>query len=241
MGMNVIAVGEGVAMSQAPSKPVIVILLGPPGAGKGTHASLLSEHLGLPHISTGDLFRSAVRSESPLGKKVQKFIDQGQLVPDEIVLDMLFQRLKESDCAQGCILDGCPRTVAQAKILDGKLKKHNRIIVLHFHIPDSILIERVIGRLVCKDCKRPYHETLDPPEEAGLCDLCGGELLSRSDDRERIMIERLAIYHVQAKPLIDYYAAQKEVLREIDGHNAKNQVFQDVLEALPLKGLVKAR
>lgn len=170
----VILTGEGIAMSQSNTKPAtMVILLGPPGAGKGTHAAPLSEHLSLPHISTGDLFRENIRNNTDLGQKVKTFMDEGKLVPDELVLDMLFKRLHEPDCASGCILDGFPRTVAQAKALDAAFNKSTRFVVLNFNVPDSVLIERISGRLICKECKRPYHNRFDPPKQPNICDACG--------------------------------------------------------------------
>lgn len=226
--------GQGVAMNQSNAKQnkTVVILLGPPGAGKGTHAAPLSEHLSLPHISTGDLFRENIRNNTPLGQKVKTFMDQGKLVPDELVLDMLFNRMQASDCAQGCILDGFPRTVPQAVALDAKLGKNTKIIALNFNVPDSVLIERISGRLVCKDCKKPYHKTFDPPKQPNVCDACGGTLITRDDDRESIVRKRLEVYHAESQPLIDYYAKKKDVLREIDSQNSKDEVFRDVLLAL---------
>jgi len=230
---SLLLTGQGVAMSQSNQKPTtIVILLGPPGAGKGTHASPLSEHLLLPHISTGDLFRENIRNNTALGQKVKSFMDQGKLVPDELVLDMLFQRMESRDCAHGCILDGFPRTVAQAKALDAKLDKKTHIIALNFNVPDSVLIERISGRLICKDCKKPFHKKFDPPRQANLCDSCGGMLVTRDDDQENIVRKRLEIYHAESQPLIDYYSKKKDVLREIDSQNSKEQVFRDIMIAL---------
>ena len=229
----ILLTGQGVAMSQSNQKAAtIVVLLGPPGAGKGTHATAMSEHLSLPHISTGDLFRENIRNNTVLGQKVKSFMDQGKLVPDELVLDMLFDRMKASDCARGCILDGFPRTVAQAKALDAKLDKNTRLVALNFNVPDSVLIERISGRLVCKDCKKPYHKRFDPPAQANVCDDCGGPLVSRDDDQENIVRKRLEVYHSESQPLIEYYAKKKDVLREIDSQNPKEQVFRDVLLAL---------
>jgi adenylate kinase len=225
--------GQGVAMNQSNQKATtIVILLGPPGAGKGTHASPLSEHLSLPHISTGDLFRENIRNNTALGQKVKSFMDQGKLVPDELVLDMLFERMAASDCARGCILDGFPRTVAQAKALDAKLDKKTRVIALNFNVPDSVLIERITGRLVCKDCKKPFHKRFDPPRQANVCDACGGTLVTRDDDQENIVRKRLEVYHTESQPLIEYYSNKKDVLHEIDSQNPKEQVFRDVMIAL---------
>lgn len=220
-----------IAMSRL-EKPLVVILMGPPGAGKGTHAGPLSLHLGLPHISTGDLFREHIRGRTSLGQKVKSFIDKGNLVPDELVLDMLFERVGKPDCKNGYILDGSPRTLPQAKELDKRLGTHNRVIALNFNLADSVIIARITGRIACKECGKPYHKQYDPPKKEKVCDACGGELHQRDDDREEVIRKRLEVYRVQTQPLIDYYAKQKEVLREIDSENGKDQVFNDVLEAL---------
>jgi adenylate kinase len=223
---------NGEAMSRTTQKPMtIIVLLGPPGAGKGTHAGPLSEHLSLPNISTGDLFRDHIRNHTPLGEKVKSFIDQGKLVPDDLVLEMLFDRLARKDCAHGCILDGFPRTVAQAKALDDKLAGKARIIAMNFNVPDSVLIERITGRLLCRDCKKPYHKRFDPPRQANICDVCGGPLYTRDDDQENIVRKRLEVYHEESQPLVDYYV-KKKILREIDSQNSKDQVFRDILVAL---------
>ncbi len=229
----IILTGQGFAMLKSNQKnPTVVILLGPPGAGKGTHASPLSEHLSIPHISTGDLFRDNIRNNTELGQQAKTFMDQGKLVPDELVLDMLFKRMTAPDCARGCILDGFPRTLAQAKALDAKLDKKTHVVVLNFNVPDSVLIERITGRMVCKDCKKPYHKRFDPPRQPNVCDTCGGVLIAREDDQESVIRNRLEIYHKESQSLIDYYAKKKNTLHEIDSQNAKEQVFRDILVAL---------
>lgn len=215
------------------NKPWVVILMGPPGAGKGTHAGPLSETLGLPHISTGDLFREHIRSQTPLGQKAKSFIDKGQLVPDSLVLDMLFNRVAQEDCKNGYLLDGVPRTINQAKALDERLNNRYRVIALNFSLTDESAIERISGRVACQNCGRPFHKKFDPPKNPHVCDLCGGILYQREDDREEVVRKRLEVYRTQTKPLIDYYGSQKQVLREIDSQNAKEKVFQDVLESLP--------
>ncbi len=233
--MGSILLGASVlgAMSRSADKPVVVILLGPPGAGKGTHATPLSEVLSLPHISTGDLFRTQIQSNSLLGQKAKAFMDQGNLVPDDLVLDMLFERLTAKDCAHGCILDGFPRTLAQAKALDARLENKSQILALNFYVPDSVLIERITGRLVCRDCKKPYHKFFDPPRDAGVCGHCSGALYTRDDDQEIIVQKRLEVYRDETMPLIDYYTAKKDVLKEINGENSKDLVFREMLDALP--------
>lgn len=215
-------------------KPLVVILMGPPGAGKGTHAAPLSSELGIPHISTGDLFRENIRAETSLGKQAKGFMDNGNLVPDELVLDMLFDRVSRQDCKAGYILDGFPRTIPQAQALDKRLADKVQLVVLNFNLPDSVIIERIAGRIACKNCGRPYHKKFDPPKLDSVCDACGSNLIQRDDDKEEIIRKRLQVYREQTEPLIHYYAKQKEVLKEIDSRNEKAQVFHDVLEALPV-------
>lgn len=224
--------GKTFAVEPADTLPLVVLLMGPPGAGKGTHASPLKEQLRLPHISTGDLFRENIRNQTALGVKAKEYMDQGQLVPDELVLDMLFSRVVQDDCKAGYILDGFPRTIAQAKALDQRLNGSHRVLVLNFNLPDKTIIERVTGRIACKDCGRPYHKLFDPPQKEMACDSCQGKLYQREDDREEIIRKRLDVYRAQTQPLIDYYAKQKEVLQEIDSKQEKAQVFQAVLKAL---------
>lgn len=232
--LGVLLAGEAMALNRSENKPMVVILMGPPGAGKGTHAGPLSNHLHLPHISTGDLFRENIRNQTPLGVKAKGYMDQGNLVPDELVLDMLFDRVAKEDCKNGYILDGFPRTIAQAKALDQRLKGHNRVIALNFNLPDEMIIERVSGRIACKNCGRPYHKKYDPPKQELVCDGCKGAIIQRDDDKEEIIRKRLEVYRAQTQPLIDYYAKQKEVLREIDSRKEKSQVFHDVLDAMPM-------
>jgi adenylate kinase len=208
---------------------MILILMGPPGSGKGTHATPLSRTLSLPHISTGDLFRENIRNQTPLGIEAKKNIDQGKLVPDDLVLDMLFERIARPDCKNGYILDGFPRTIPQAKALDEKLKGQ-KVIALNFHLEDPLIIERVTGRIGCKGCGRPYHLKFDPPRHSGICDGCGSELLQRDDDREEIIRKRLDVYRIQTEPLIRHYTKQ---VRHIDSSRSKEQVFQEILEVLP--------
>lgn len=232
--LSVLIAGETAAMNRhSETKPLVVILMGPPGAGKGTHAGPLSQHLSLPHISTGDLFREHIRAQTPLGVKAKNFMDKGNLVPDELVLDMLFDRVNKADCKNGYILDGFPRTLPQAKALDQRLKNRSRVVALNFNLADETIIERVTGRIACKECGRPYHKKFDPPKKESICDSCHGMLIQRDDDKEEIIRKRLEVYRAQTEPLIAYYAKQKEVLREIDSQNRKEQVFHDVLEAVP--------
>ena len=211
-------------------KPLVLIFLGPPGAGKGTLATPVSEELGLPHISTGELFRHEIRSGTPLGKKADSFISQGKLVPDEIVLDILFERIQKEDCKQGFILDGFPRTTAQALALEKRLESA-QVVAVNFEVPDSILVERITGRLACKKCNRVHHVKNDPPQKAGICDTCGGALYTRDDDREDILKKRLEVYRAQTAPLIDFY--QIRTLISVDGRGKKEKVLTELLPKLP--------
>ncbi len=231
--LGILTASDAFPTSPLENKPLVVILMGPPGAGKGTHAGPLSQQLGLPHISTGDLFREHIRSQSPLGTLAKTYIDQGNLVPDELVLDMLFERVSKDDCKNGYILDGFPRTIAQAKALDQRLAERNKVVALNLNLPDANIIERITGRIACKNCGRPFHRNYDPPKNEMVCDGCSGSLFQRDDDKEEVIRKRLEVYRAQTKPLIDYYAKQKQVLKEIDSQKDKSQVFHDVMEAIP--------
>lgn len=212
--------------------PMAIILLGPPGSGKGTHAPLLSSHLKIPHISTGDLFRDNIRNQTPIGQKAQTFIDLGKLVPDDVVLDMLFSRLTHSDCYKGAILDGVPRTIAQAEALDQKLGATHRFLVLLFNIDFAYLIERICGRIACKKCGRPYHTKYDPPRQTNLCDFCNGSLYQRIDDTEEVLKKRLDVYRNQTEPLVQYYSSKPDVVHQINANQVKAGVFNDILKSL---------
>lgn len=214
--------------------PIVIILMGPPGAGKGSHAAPLSEQLAMPHISTGNLFRDNIQSQTLLGKEAKTYIDRGHLVPDQLVLDMLFERVSKADCKGGYILDGFPRTLAQATALDERLCGNFLVKVLNFNLSDALIVERITGRLVCKSCNRPYHKIFDPPQNPSACDTCSGILFQREDDKEEIIRKRLDVYRAQTQPLIAYYAKQENVFQEIDSEKEKPRVFQDVLDALRL-------
>jgi adenylate kinase len=222
------------AESISPANPLVIILIGPPGAGKGTHAGPLSDQLGVPHIATGDLFRENIRNETPLGKKAKVFIDQGKLVPDELVLDMLFSRTAQKDCAQGYILDGFPRTLSQAQALDTKIKNKNQLLVIHFDVPNTIILERITGRMMCKTCGRPYHKTFDPPIQDRLCDSCNGSLYQRDDDQKEVVLKRLDVYHQQTQPVIEYFSKKQKVLHQIDSSRQKEQIYEALLAVIPI-------
>jgi adenylate kinase len=205
----------------------VLILFGPPGAGKGTQASRLSGALALPHVSTGDLFRENKKNGTPLGKKAQEYMDAGQLVPDDLVLDMLFERVSKPDCADGYMLDGFPRTIAQAEALQKRLSPKDMVSVLNLQVPDDVLLERVTGRRTCKKCKHVHHVRNAPPKVAGQCDDCGGELELRADDSAEVFGKRLAVYRQQTQPLEGWYN-QRGILVSVDGNRAPEVVFNDL-------------
>lgn len=216
----------------------VMILLGPPGAGKGTQASRLSAELGLPHVSTGDLFRDSLSRGTELGKRAKGFMDSGTLVPDEFVLEMLFDRVARPDCAEGYLLDGFPRTLPQAEALAKRLTGSARVQVLNLAVPDAPLLERVTGRRTCKSCGNIHHVRHAAPKIAGRCDQCGGELLQRSDDTPEVVAKRLAVYREQTQPLEVWYRT-RGVLVDVDGDRPADQVFRALklaAEALPGKG-----
>jgi adenylate kinase len=210
--------------------PLVVILMGPPGAGKGTHGVPLSGHLQLPHISTGNLFREEIRKQTPFGLQVKAYIDQGLLMPGEVATNILLARIQKEDCKNGYILDGFPRTVGQAEALDHHL--NSEAVVLYFSGDDELLVERITGRISCKDCGRPYHLTFDPPKDRKKCAECSGSLYQRDDDREPIVRKRLAIYRAQTQPVIEYYSKKKGVLHEVDTRRSKSEIFDQVVEII---------
>jgi len=213
-----------------------IIFLGPPGAGKGTQAKILVEKYGIPQISTGDMLREHVKKGTELGKKAKEYMDKGQLVPDEIILSMVKERLSQPDAQKGFILDGFPRTVAQAEALDKMLEEMGRKIeyVLALIVPDDELVERLTGRRTCKNCGMMYHIKFKPPKVDGKCDVCGGELYQRPDDNEETVRNRLKVYHESTAPLIEYYK-KKGVLFEIDGTKSIEEITQEIINILEKK------
>ncbi|HSF79714.1 MAG TPA: adenylate kinase [Anaerolineales bacterium] len=213
--------------------PAYIVLLGPPGAGKGTQAGIVSERLGLPHISSGDLFRENIKGPTDLGKLAKGYIDRGELVPDDVTIAMIRERLARQDCKNGALLDGFPRTPAQAKALDDMLKVCNGEIksVPYINVPDEVLIGRLTGRWTCRAHGHIFHEQSNPPREAGRCDIDGSELYQREDDKPETVNRRIRVYLEQTEPLIRYYR-QQGVLVDVDGSQTIDQVTATLLAAI---------
>ena len=209
------------------------ILLGPPGAGKGTQAAKIVEKYGIPHISTGDIFRENIKKGTELGKKAQEYMNRGELVPDDLVIEIATTRLLEDDCKNGFLLDGFPRTVYQAEKLDEFLQSHDSKIdtVIDIAVGKDELIERLTGRRVCKSCGASFHVVNIPPKQEGICDYCGGELIQRADDNLETVTNRIDVYEDQTMPLIDYYE-KAGTLTHIDGSTGLDNVFADIVSAL---------
>jgi len=210
-----------------------VILFGPPGAGKGTQAAILAEKTGLVHITTGELFREAIRKETGLGKQAKPYYDRGDLVPDALTIGMLLERLAEEDCVRGCLLDGFPRTLEQAKALDQALIGQGQVIdkVLCIQVPEDELLSRLAGRWTCQQCGDVYHRQSRWPKVEGRCDRCGGELYQRDDDQPEAVRRRLEVYSRQTAPLIDYYRGQGKLV-EVDGYRSVDEVSGELQAAL---------
>lgn len=208
----------------------VLILMGPPGAGKGTQAERLSSALSLPHVSTGDLFREHRTQGTALGKQAQVFMDAGKLVPDELVLDMLFERVAKPDCSQGFLLDGFPRTQAQAEALERRLGRGPAVRALNLRVADAVLTARLTGRWTCRKCNRVHHAVTSPPKVAGKCDVCGGELYQRADDTAEVVDRRLAEYREKTLPLEGFYKS-RGVLTEVDGARSPDEVFSALSRA----------
>jgi len=210
-----------------------IIVLGAPGAGKGTQADILSREMNLPHIASGDLFRQALEKRANVGLLAKSYMDKGELVPDEITIRMILERMDQPDCAPGCLFDGFPRTLQQAKALDEALRERGRTIdkAIYIEVPDEELVKRVSGRWLCRACQTPYHITNSPPKTPGRCDRCGGELYQRSDDREETVKERLNVFLAQTVPILDYYEKQGKLVR-VNGNLEMQGVAREIVSAL---------
>lgn len=210
-----------------------LLLMGPPGAGKGTQAAKLVERYDIPHVSTGDIFRGALQERTPLGLEAKRYMDVGALVPDQVTVGITRERLAKSDCIGGFILDGFPRTLQQAHALDQMLAKMgirlNRVV--NIMVPDQELIPRLTGRRICQSCGSTYHMEFRPPAQAGVCDRCGGELYQRRDDHEETVRDRLEVYRQQTQPLIQYYR-ERDLYTEINGAQPTDTVFRDIIVSL---------
>ena len=210
-----------------------IIMLGAPGAGKGTQAKMIADKYSIPHISTGDIFRANIKNGTELGKKAKTYMDQGLLVPDELVVDLVVDRVGQEDCANGYVLDGFPRTIPQAESLDAALEKLGSKVdyAINVEVPDENIVRRMSGRRACVACGATYHIVHIPTKVEGICDRCGSELILRDDDKPETVKKRLAVYHEQTQPLIDYYN-DKKVLVEVDGTKDMNDVFTDIVKIL---------
>lgn len=210
-----------------------IIMLGAPGAGKGTQAKQIAAKYGIPHISTGDIFRENIKNNTELGKLAKGYMDRGELVPDEVVVDLVIDRIKADDCADGFILDGFPRTIPQAQSLKEALNKEKMALdyAIDVEVPDEVIIQRISGRRSCTQCSAIYHVDYHPPKEAGVCDHDGAQLILRNDDKPETVHKRLSVYHEQTQPLIDYYK-KENILVEIDGTQSTDQVFSAITAVL---------
>ena len=210
-----------------------IIMLGAPGAGKGTQAKKIAEKYGIPHISTGDIFRANIKNGTELGKKAKTYMDQGLLVPDELVVDLVVDRVNQDDCTNGYVLDGFPRTIPQAEALTEALEKMGQKVdfAIDVNVPDENIVKRMGGRRACVTCGATYHMVYAPTKKEGICDTCGGELILRDDDKPETVQKRLNVYHDQTQPLIDYYTNQG-ILRTVDGTVDIDDVFRAITEFL---------
>ena len=210
-----------------------IIMLGAPGAGKGTQAKMIAEKCGIPHISTGDIFRANIKNGTELGAKAKEYMDKGLLVPDELVCDLVVDRIQQADCEKGYILDGFPRTIPQAEALENALNAIEQKLdyAIDIDVPDENIINRMSGRRACVGCGATYHVLFNPTKVEGKCDVCGESLILRDDDKPETVKKRLDVYHTQTQPLIDFYSARK-VLVEVDGTQSMDKVFEDIMKIL---------
>jgi adenylate kinase len=210
-----------------------IIMLGAPGAGKGTQADILSQEMNLPHIASGDLFRKALEKRTEVGLLAKSYMDKGELVPDEVAIKMILERIDQPDCAAGCLLDGFPRTLHQAEVLNKAFREQGKTIdkAIYIEVPNEELVKRLSGRRLCRFCQTPYHIISSPPKTPGKCDKCGGELYQRSDDKEETVKERLSIFFTQTIPILDYYKKQSQLIK-VNGNLGIQGVAREIISAL---------
>jgi adenylate kinase len=210
-----------------------IIMLGAPGAGKGTQAKQIAAKYSIPHISTGDIFRAIIKNGTDIGKKAKEYMDQGLLVPDELTCDLVMDRIHEDDCANGFVLDGFPRTIPQAEALTAALSKNGEKMeyAIDVNVPDENIVNRMSGRRACLDCGATYHIVAIPPKQEGICDNCGAKLVLRDDDKPETVQKRLDVYHEQTQPLIDYYN-KAGILKTVDGTLPMEEVFNEIVKIL---------
>jgi adenylate kinase len=210
-----------------------IIMLGAPGAGKGTQADILSQKMNLSHIASGDLFRQALEERTEVGLLAKSYMDKGELVPDEVAIKMILERINQPDCSSGCLLDGFPRTLHQAEVLDKAFREQGKTIdkAIYIEVPNEELVKRLSGRRLCRVCQTPYHIISSPPKTPGKCDKCGGELYQRSDDKEETVKERLSIFFAQTIPILDYYKKQSKLIR-VNGNLGIQEVAREIISAL---------
>ena len=208
-------------------------MLGAPGAGKGTQAKMIADKYSIPHISTGDIFRANIKNGTELGMEAKKYMDEGKLVPDELTVRILLDRVAQPDCKNGYVLDGFPRTIPQAEVLDSELTKLGDKIdyAINVDVPDENIVNRMSGRRACVTCGATYHIVHIPPKNPGVCDKCGSELILRDDDAPETVLKRLGVYHEQTQPLIDFYT-ERNVLKTVDGTKDMKDVFADIISIL---------
>ena len=213
-----------------------IIMLGAPGAGKGTQAKMIAEKFAIPHISTGDIFRANIKNNTPLGQEAKKYMDEGKLVPDELTVKILLDRVAQDDCKNGYVLDGFPRTIPQAEVLDQELTKLNDQIdyAIDVDVPDENIVKRMSGRRACLTCGATYHIEHIPPKQEGICDKCGSELVQRDDDKEETVKRRLEVYRDETMPLVEYYTANNKI-RNVQGKGSVDDIFNEIVNTIESK------
>jgi adenylate kinase len=210
-----------------------IVILGAPGAGKGTQADILSQEMNLTRIGSGDLFRRALEERTEVGLSAKRYMDKGGLVPDEITIKMILERMNQPDCASGCLFDGFPRTLRQARVLDGALREQGKTIdkAIYIEVPNEELVKRLSGRWLCRICQTPYHIINSPPKTMGKCDKCGGELYQRSDDKEETVRDRISVFFAQIAPILDYYEKQGKLIK-VNGNLGMQGVAREIVSEL---------